>query len=378
MDFDQGEEQAQLADSVARYLEREYGFEARMERMRSDAPCGGKAWERFAEMGLLGLPFAEEHGGFGWGATGMMGVMQAMGAALVLEPYLATVGLAGRLVSRAGSTEQKAALLPAIVEGRLTMAFAHVEQGARYVRRHVATRATAREGGWRMDGRKVVALHAPCADRIVVSARTAGADGDADGISLFLLDPGMPGIARKPYRTVDGMPAADIEFAGLEVPASALLGEAGAALPLIDEAMDFATALLAAEAVGVMKYAQQETLEYLKTRKQFGVALGSFQALQHRMVDMMISCEQAYSMACLAAVKADSEADPAARARAISAAQIRIADACRQIRHESVQMHGGIGMTEEMKLSHAFRRLMTIAQQWGDTAYHLERYAALS
>ncbi|MGV3655966.1 MAG: acyl-CoA dehydrogenase family protein [Noviherbaspirillum sp.] len=378
MDFDQGEEQAQLADSVARYLEREYGFEARMEMVRSDAPRGGKAWERFAEMGLLGLPFAEEHGGFGWGATGMMGVMQAMGAALVLEPYVATVGLAGRLVSRAGSAEQKAALLPAIVEGRLSMAFAHVEQGARYVRRHVATRATAREGGWRMDGRKVVALHAPCADRIVVSARTAGADGDAEGISLFLLDPGMPGIARKPYRTVDGMPAADIEFAGLEVPASALLGEAGAALPLIDEAMDFATALLAAEAVGVMKYAQQETLEYLKTRKQFGVALGSFQALQHRMVDMMISCEQAYSMACLAAVKADSEADPAARARAISAAQIRIADACRQIRHESVQMHGGIGMTEEMKLSHAFRRLMTIAQQCGDTAYHLERYAALS
>ena len=378
MDFDQGEEQAQLADSVARYLEREYGFEARMERMRSDAPCGGKAWERFAEMGLLGLPFAEEHGGFGWGATGMMGVMQAMGAALVLEPYLATGGPAGRVESGPASAEQKAALLPAIVEGRLTMAFAHVEQGARYVRRHVATRAAAREGGWRMDGRKVVALHAPCADRIVVSARTAGADGDAEGISLFLLDPGMPGISLKPYRTVDGMPAADIEFAGLEVPASALLGEAGAALPLIDEAMDFATALLAAEAVGVMKYAQQETLEYLKTRKQFGVALGSFQALQHRMVDMMISCEQAYSMACLAAVKADPEPDPGARARPISAAQIRIADACRQIRHESVQMHGGIGMTEEMKLSHAFRRLMTIAQQWGDTAYHLERYAALS
>jgi alkylation response protein AidB-like acyl-CoA dehydrogenase len=208
-----------------------------------------------------------------------------------------------------------------------------------------------------------------------VSARTRGNETDAQGISLFLIDRDAPGVSLKTYRTVDNLRAADIRFSGVTIPPDALIGKEGEALPLIEEVVDYATALLCAEAVGAIKYANDATLEYLKTRKQFGVPIGSFQALQHRMVDMMIGYEQAKSMACLACVKVDS-ADAAERRRVVSAAKIKIADACRHVSQESVQLHGGMGMTEELKVSHTFRRLTTIAQTFGDADHHLERFAA--
>ena len=377
MHFDYNEEQQLLADSIRRFIAKDYDFETRKKIVASAEGASDEVWQTFAEMGLLGIPFAPEQGGFGGGAIDLMSAMEAIGEALVVEPFLATVGLAGQLVARGGSDAQKKAILPAIVEGRLKMAFAHTENGARYDLTHVA--ATAKKAGkiWLLDGEKRVVLGAPLADKLVVSARTSGKTADAKGISLFLVDRMAAGVSLRPYATLDEMRAADVALKGVEVGADALLGKQGEGGALIEEVVDFATALLCAEAVGAMKQANDATLEYLKTRKQFGVPIGTFQALQHRMVDMVIDAEQARSMAYLACAKVDAEADPAERKRLLSAAKIKIADACRHVSQEAIQLHGGMGMTEELKVSHAFRRLTVIAQQFGDAEHHLERFAAL-
>jgi pimeloyl-CoA dehydrogenase small subunit len=377
MHFDYNEEQQLLADSIRRFVAKDYDFETRKKIVASAEGASGEVWSTFAEMGLLGIPFAPEHGGFGGGAIDLMSAMEAIGEGLVVEPFLATVGLAGQLVARGGSDAQKSAILPAIVGGRLKLAFAHTENGARYDLAHVA--ATAKKAGkvWLLDGEKRVVLGAPLADKLVVSARTSGKTADARGISLFLVDRAAAGVSLRPYATLDEMRAADVALKGVEVGADALLGKQGEAGALIEEVVDFATALLCAEAVGAMKHANDATLEYLKTRKQFGVPIGTFQALQHRMVDMVIAAEQARSMACLACAKVDGEQDARERARLISAAKVKIADACRHVSQEAIQLHGGMGMTEELKVSHSFRRLTMIAQQFGDAEHHLARFAAL-
>lgn len=380
MNFEYSDEQKQFADALARFVARDYGFEARKKIVASGSGCSDSVWQTLAELGVLALPFAEEYGGFGAGAVDMMPVMEAFGGALLVEPYLSTAGLAAQFIVRGGSDAQRAAILPAVAAGKMKLAFAHMERHSRYRPESVAVRAKKLDGagdGWRIDGGKCMVLHGPVADWLVVSARTAGDAGERDGISLFLVDARAAGVTASPFRTVDEMPASDISFDQVKVGDDALIGVAGGALPLIEEVIDFATALVCAETVGAIADANAQTLEYLKTRRQFGVALGSFQALQHRMVEMMIEHEQAKSMACLACVKADTERDPRERSRIVSAAKIRIGHACRLVAHESVQLHGGIGMTEELKLSHTFRRLMVIAQQFGDVDYHLGRYARL-
>ena len=378
MNFDQTEEQQLLADSIRKFLARDYDFERRKKIVASAEGYSEPVWATFAEMGLTSLPFPADDGGFGGGAVDMMGVMEAIGESLAVEPFLATTALAGRLVARTGNAAQRKAILPALIEGKLKLAFAQTERGSRYALSHVAMQARKSGGGWQLDGEKCVVLGAPCADRLVVSARTAASIADENGISLFLVDREAPGIVLKSYRTLDEQRAADIEFKAVKVGADALLGSEGGALAAIDEAVDFATALICSEAVGVMKSANETTLEYLKTRKQFGVPIGTFQALQHRMVDMFVTTEQARSMACLAASKADTADSADDRRRAVSAAKIRIAEACRHVAQESVQLHGGMGMTEELKVSHSFRRLTMIAQQFGDVEYHLERFSRLS
>ena len=375
MNFDYSEEQQLLANSVKQFIAKDYTFEARKEIINSATGYSDRVWSTFAEMGLLGLPFASQYGGFGGGAVDLMPVMEAIGEGLIVEPYLATVGLGGQFIARGGTAAQKKALLPAVVEGKLKLAFAQSERGARYDLSHVTVRAQKTEGGYTLEGEKCVVIHGPCVDKLIVSARTAGKETSSRGVSLFLLDCNTPGVSLKTYRTVDNLRAADIRFSGVNVPADALIGKEGKALALIEEVVDYATALLCCEAVGAIKFANDATLEYLKTRKQFGVPIGSFQVLQHRMVDMMISYEQAKSMASLACVKVDS-ADAEERKRVISAAKIKIADACRHVSQESVQLHGGMGMTEELKVSHTFRRLTTIAQTFGDADHHLERFAA--
>jgi len=373
MNFDYSEEQQLLADTLRRYLNNDYTFEARTKIVASPTGWSESVWAALAELGILGVPFAEEYGGYGGTTVDMMVVMEALGEALVVEPYVATVGLGGQFVARGGSPAQRTRILPALVQGTHRLAFAHTERGARYDLPHVGTRARRSGRGYVLEGEKRAVLHGGCADTLVVSARTAGGDTDAGGISLFLVARDTPGVTVKEYRTIDELRGADVWLSEVSVPEEALLGVEGAGLGLIEEVTDYGIALLAAEAVGAIRYANEATLEYIKTRRQFGVPIGSFQVLQHRMVDMAISYEQARSMACLACVKV-ATADPAERRRVASAVKIKVADACRHVSQEAVQLHGGMGMTEELKVSHTFRRLTMIGQTFGDAEHHLERF----
>lgn len=366
MNFDYNEEQQLLADSVRRFLAKDYSFEARKKIVDSKDGWSSGVWAQLTEMGLMGLPFSPDYGGFGGGAVDLMGVMEAAGDAMLVEPYLPTL-MAGFAVARAGSDAQKKAILTAVVEGKLKLAFAQTEKGARYNLAKVDAQAKKSASGWEITGEKFVVLGAPAADTFVVSANTD------KGLSLFLVK--KESVKVKAYVTLDEQRAGDVS---LSKSAGELLGAEGGALPVIEEVVDYATALVCAEAVGAMKFACDTTLEYLKTRKQFGVPIGTFQALQHRMVDMYVAQEQARSMACLACSKMDSPTDARDRAKAISAAKIKIADNARLISQEAIQLHGGMGMSEEMKVSHTFRRLTMIAQQFGDADHHLARFAALS
>jgi alkylation response protein AidB-like acyl-CoA dehydrogenase len=255
------------------------------------------------------------------------------------------------------------------------MALAQTEPGARYDLRDVAVSARASGDGYVLDGEKRLVLHGACADVLVVSARTAGGPRDERGITLFLVERTAPGVRLTDYRTLDNVRVADVALSNVQVSGEARLGPEHGGLEVLEDTVDYATALLCAEAVGAIKYAHDATLDYLKTRRQFGVPIGTFQVLQHRMVDVLISYEQAKSIACLACVKVDT-ADAAERRRVVSAAKIKIADACRHVSQEAVQLHGGMGMTEELKISHTFRRLTAIAHDFGDADHHLARFAA--
>ena len=375
MDFEYSDEQRLFSETLRKFLNTGYGFDARAKIISSSAGFSEDVWAAMAEMGILGVPFDAEHGGFGGNTVDMMVVMEALGEALVVEPYLATVGLGGRFIVRGGTAAQQKQILPSLIAGKTKMAFAQTEPGARYELARVSTRATPSGDGWVLEGDKRAVLHGGCADLLVVSARTAGAEGDARGISVFLVERGAPGVTVSEYRGLDNLRLADVRLSGVRVARAGLLGVEGGGGTLIEEVVDYATALVCAEAVGAIKYAHDATLDYLKTRRQFGVPIGSFQALQHRMVDILIAFEQARSIACLACVKVET-ADPAERRRIVSAAKIKIADAARHVSQEAVQLHGGMGMTEELKISHTFRRLTTIAQAFGDADHHLARFAA--
>jgi alkylation response protein AidB-like acyl-CoA dehydrogenase len=372
MNFDLTPEQQQLADSVSKYLANEYSFDKRKAIVQSNTGFSQTAWQTFADMGLTAMTLPEADEGFGGGAMDLMAVMEAMGEALVVEPFLDNVALAGRLVSRMGSKAQRAALLPGLIDGSARLAFACLEPRRRYALAPQVTLAKPVSEGWVLNGQKCMVTGAASATQMIVSALTPA------GVSLFVVDAQTAGVALNPSRTVDGFRVADVTLTQVELGADAILGDDGAAMPFIEEAADFATALLCAEAIGAMKSANDATLDYMKQRKQFGVPIASFQVLQHRMVEMYISTEQARSMAILAASQVDGATDANERARAVSAAKIKIADAARQVSQESVQLHGGMGMTEELKVSHTFRRLTMIAQQWGDADHHLERYASLT
>ena len=372
MNFELTPEQKQLADSVTKYLSNEYSFEKRKAIINSESGVSEAAWKTFANMGLIAMTLSEADNGFGGGAMDLMAVMEAMGEALVVEPFLENVALSGRLVSRMGSVAQRAALLPGLIDGSARLAFAYLEQGHRYQLVPQLTLATYNAGAWVLNGRKCLVTGASSARHLLVSALTP------QGASLFIVDTQASGVKLNPSRTVDGFRVAEVEFSNVLLHEDALLGADGAAMPFIEEATDFATALLCAEAIGAMKSANNATLDYMKQRKQFGVPIASFQVLQHRMVEMYITTEQAHSMAILAASKVDDTTSATGRAKAVSAAKIKIADAARLVSQESVQLHGGMGMTEELKVSHTFRRLTMIAQQFGDADHHLERYANLT
>lgn len=368
MDFNYTAEQLALQDTLRRFIAREYSFEHRRALAKSADGFDRHAWQTFADFGILALPFPEDLGGLAGNAVDTMLVMEMLGRGLALEPYVSTVVLCGGLLRDAGSAAQKEALIPAIATGELMLALAHYEPGGRYALDHVATTATATSSGWQLDGAKAVVLGAPSADQLVVSAR-----GDK-GLSLFLVNAGTPGVTIRAYPTQDGAHAADVKLAGVSVDADALIGPAGDALAIIERAIDYANAALCAEAVGIMSALNEITLEYLKTRKQFGIPIGKFQALQHRMAEMVIATEQARSMATLAAVQVDS-ADAAERSRAVAAAKAYVTQSARLVGQQAVQLHGGMGVVDELNVAHYFKRLTMIGLTFGDADYHLDRFS---
>ena len=374
MDFDLTEEQRLLKESVERLMADRYGFEQRKAHAQSPEGWSRALWMQYAELGLLGLPFEERHGGFGGGPVETMIVMEAFGRALALEPYLATVVLGGGLLRLGGSEAQQAAHLPRIADGSLTLAVAHTERQSRYDLADVAVTARRDGTSWMLEGEKGVVLHGDSADALLVTARTAGGRRDRGGIGLFLVDAGAPGLSRRGYPTVDGLRAAEVSLSGLRVGPESVIGDPENALPLVERVVDEAIAALSAEAVGAMAVMHELTVDYLKTRRQFGVPIGSFQVLQHRAVDMLIALEQARSMAYFATMTAREE-DAAERRRAISAAKVQIGRSGRFVGQQAIQLHGGIGMTMEYKVGHYFKRVTVIDTLFGDADHHLARLA---
>jgi pimeloyl-CoA dehydrogenase small subunit len=374
MDFEPSDDQRLLLESVSRMLTDTYSFAQRKTYLAAPEGYSTAMWARFAEQGLLGVPFAEDYGGYGGGAQEIMLVMQAFGRVLVLEPYLATVVLGGGAVRIAGTDAQKKAILPAICEGNLKMAFAHSERQARYDLTDVVTSAKRDGDAWVLDGSKAVVQHGDTADKLVVSARTSGERYDADGITLFLVDTSAPGLARRSYATRDETRAADISLGNVRVSDADVLGEVGKGLAIIQAVIDAGIAATAAETVGAMEAMNEMTLEYSKTRVQFGAPIGTYQVVQHRMSDMFMTQEQGRSMAMLATMMMDEE-DQATRAHNVAMAKVGVAQAGRYVSQSAVQMHGGIGMTEEYAVGHYFRRCMVMERLWGDPAYYLQKLA---
>ena len=375
MHFNLTAEQQLLSDTVGRFLAKAYAFEARHKIVKSPEGWSREIWAQLAEMGLLALQVPEAHGGMAPAVVETLLTMTALGKALVVEPYLASAVLGTALVRDLGTPAQAEALLPALAAGEKIVVPAHGERGSRHDLSRVAT-AAARDGkGWVLRGRKSVVIHGQAADVLVVSARTAGAVDAAAGISFFLVPRDSKGLTVTGYRTFDNQRAAEVVLDGVALPGDALLGPEGGAFPGLSAAFDLGLAAICAEAVGSLQAALDTTIEYTKTRKQFGVPIAKFQALQHRMADMLIHVEQARSMSFLAAMKAAS-ADAGERRRAVSAAKVVVGQACRFVGQQAVQLHGGMGVTDELAVSHHFKRLMAIELSLGDTEHHLEQFVA--
>ena len=370
MNFDLTDEQQMLNDSLRRFVTNEYSLEKRSTFIESGNGTDPNTWAALADMGLLAFTFPEAFGGLDGNAVDTMVVMENFGRGLVVEPYLATVVLAGGLIRDVGNDSQKDEYLTAIASGERKMAFAHYEPGARYNLSQVQT--TARKDGdhFMVSGQKTAVIHGGQADQLVVSARTSGNASDETGLSLFIIDVNAKGVKIDDYAAHDGYRIADISFSNVAVSADNLLGELDQAFPHIEKAIDLGIAAVCAEAVGAMEAMNETALDYIKTRKQFGVPIGKFQVLQHRMADMFIQAEQSKSMAILAANTADSD-DQAQRRNALSMAKTLVGQGARYVAQEGVQLHGGMGVTDEMFAAHMFKRLTTINLLFGDADHHL-------
>lgn len=371
MDFNYTPEQQQFKDALRRFIDKDYTFEHRNKIVHSDKGVSDEAWATLTELGMTALPVPEEQGGFNGSAVDMLVVMQELGRGLVVEPYFATI-LGAQFLKLAGGQE---ALLEQVAGGELKLAAALGEKQARHDLADIVTTAKANGDGYVINGTKTVVIHGGQADKLIVSARTGGNQRDTSGISLFVVPADAAGVSRRDYRTLDCQRAADITFDNVQVQPSALLGKEGAGWDILDAAVDYGATLLCAEAVGAMDALNAATLEYLKTRQQFGVPIGKFQVLQHRMAEMFMQTEQARSMATLAAVKVAS-VDVAERRRTVSAAKARVGQAMKYVGQQAVQLHGGMGVTNELPSAHHFKRLTMIELTLGDTDHHLARFAA--
>jgi alkylation response protein AidB-like acyl-CoA dehydrogenase len=374
MEFNYTEEQLALQDTLQRFVSRDYDFDKRRVFAAASLGYSAEAWKQYAELGLLSLPFPEDIGGLGGNAVDIMLIMEHFGRGLLLEPYLSTVVTCGGLIRDAATDTLKQKLLPEIAAGRLKISLAAYEAAGRYELSYVGCTARQSAAGWHLSGRKSVVLDGGSADYFLVSARSSGNIGDRNGLSLFLVARDAPGLTVADYPTQSGARAADLLLENVAVGADALIGEPSNALPVIERAVDRAVAALCAEAVGIINALNETTLDYLKTRKQFGVAIGTFQALKHKMADMLIAAEQCRSMAIIAAVHADSQ-DAPQRRRAVSAAKAYIGQAARLVGQSAVQMHGGMGVVDEHIVSHYFKRLTMIDLSFGDADFHLASFS---
>ena len=377
MDFEFSDEQRQLHDAVTAFLAKEYSFEHLRAIKRSGVGSDPMVWRGLAELGVTAINVPEAQGGLGYGALETLSLMDACGPSLLLEPVLSSAVIATALLAEYTSAAPAADLLRAMARGERIATLAHFEPGAPFDAHLVCTRAILDAGGYRLDGHKAVVPHAGMADTLLVSARTLGSAAEAEGVSLFLVPRETPGVRLEEYLNVDGQRAADVYLEGVVLSASRRLGPEGAALPAIEGAIDIGLAALCAEAVGIMQALLNATVEYLKTRQQFGQPIGRFQALQHRVADMLIHLEQARSMSYFAALRC-TDADVGERRRALSGAKVVIGEASRFVGQQAVQLHGGMGMTEELEVSHWFKRLTVIELMFGDSDTHLQRYAALT
>ncbi len=375
MNFDYTEEQLMLRDSVARFIRDQYAFDTRREIAASREGMSPEYWKMFAELGWLSIPFAEDYGGFGGGAVDVLVLMEQLGRGLVLEPYFATCLLFGGLLQKGGSTAQKERLIPEIIAGNCQGAFAYLERQSRYELADVKTTAVAEGDAYRLNGEKVVVLNGAGADQLIVSARTSSTRGDPHGITLFLVAADAAGTERLEYRLMDGQRVANLVFTDVKVPAGSVVGERDGALALMESVVLEANIALAAEAVGIMGELNAKTLEYTKTREQFGVPIGSFQALQHRMVDTFVACEQTRSLLYRAVCALGDDREEAAAV--VHALRVMVDRAGRQIFGEAIQLHGGMGITDELDIGHYAKRLMMINTTFGNGDYHQAKFNAL-
>ena len=376
MDFNLTEEQQMLKDSVDRFLDKNFTFEQRRQLLADKQAMSLQLWQGLASLGVLGVPFSEEYGGFGGSGVETMLVMEALGRTLALEPYLATVVLAGGCVDLGAADWQKKILIPKIIDGSMLLAFAHSEPAARFDLGHVETRALRDGNNFLLEGSKNLVIHGAVAEKFIVSARTSGNPGDAHGVTLFIVEADEENLGGQEYPLFEGTRALDLQFDGVKVGPESVIGTLDAAMPLIEAVADRAMAALCAEAVGLMSALHAITVEYLKTRQQFGQPIGRFQALQHRAVDMLMYLEQARSMAILAASRVDSK-NVVERRKSIAAAKELIGRAGRYVGQQAIQLHGGMGMTDELNVSHYFKRLTAIDILFGNAAYQRARFATL-
>ncbi|MGB3472439.1 MAG: acyl-CoA dehydrogenase family protein [Erythrobacter sp.] len=376
MDFNFTEEQEMVRDGLTRMVREQYDWETRRAAIESEAGWRPEVWAQLAELGILGMPFSEADGGFGGGAVDAMVVMEEFGKGLVVEPFVPTVVCAGGFLKHAGTDAQKEEHIGAIVDGSRVFAFAYAEPRGRYDYADLQTTAKKDGDGYVLNGHKAVVIGAPWASHLIVTARTSGGQRDHEGVSVFVVDKSAKCVVTQDYETVDGRRASEVYFENVSIPADALIGEEGAGLPLIERVTDEAIAAQCAEACGAMKVAHTMTVEYSRQRKQFGVPIGSFQVLQHRMVDMYTEYEQSVSLTYLATLRLDSEERE--RKLAVSAAKVRIGQAAHLIGQEAVQIHGGNGVTDEYAIGHYFKRLAIFDAEFGNIDHHMKRHVALA
>ena len=375
MDFNFNEEQTLIQSQVAQFIQRDYEWEKRQVLVASDLGFSSENWKTFAELGWLGISLSEKSGGFGGSALESMIIMEEFGKGLVVEPFLETVILCAGLIDSCGNEEQKADLLGPVISGEMHLALGFTEPQSRFNLADVTTEAKKKNGDYLVSGFKSVVMNGPNANKLIISARTSGKQNDKEGISLFIIDSNLDGVSLRNYPTVDGRRASEVTLENVIIPSSSLLSEEGKGFQHLEGAIDGATLAICAEAVGAMEVLYKTTVEYTKTREQFGQAIGKFQVLQHRMVDMFMEYEQSKSLLYMATIK-NVEGSKDAK-KAISGLKYQVGKAAKFIGQQSVQLHGGMGVTEELNVGHFFKRLTTIITIFGNTDYHLKRYSRL-